>query len=227
MTVSTPVALQTAVLVLTASGLFSQSPQPRSEEEREAELKRRVIATLEVSTGATVADVGCGDGFYTIPLAKFVGSSGKVFAVDIDDKELFKMKQHLFEEHLDNVQVEKGLANDPRLPVNSLDAAMIVNAYHEMPEHEAMLGHIRVALKQNGRFVLMERITDRYEKLSREEQIKKHCMEPQLAKRELESAGFEIVKLDDHFLDLAPNTEEGTPRWWLVVARRGVDKKGK
>jgi precorrin-6B methylase 2 len=84
-------------------------------------------------------------------LARILGPSGKVYAEDIDDRELYKLKQNLIKEHLENVDIIKGLADDPLLPVESLDAALIVNAYHEMPAHEAMFRHVRAALKQNGR----------------------------------------------------------------------------
>jgi predicted methyltransferase len=67
---------QSFVILLAASGLFGQ-PAQISEEERAADLKKRVVAALQVPAGSTVADVGCGDGFYTIPLARFLGPSGK------------------------------------------------------------------------------------------------------------------------------------------------------
>src|SRR6266699_940601 len=78
------------LLLLIVSGVLSQPPQPRSEEDRTSEMKRRVIETLHLQAGGTAADVGCGDGFYTVPLAGFLGPSGKVFAVDINDTELSK-----------------------------------------------------------------------------------------------------------------------------------------
>jgi hypothetical protein len=61
---------------------------------------------------------------------------------------------------LKNVEVVKGAADDPRLPADQLDAALIVNAYHEMVEHEAMLRHIRGALNSGAAFVLMEGISN-------------------------------------------------------------------
>ena len=106
------------LLALIVSGVFSQPPQPRSEEDRASEMKRRVIETLHLRPGDTAADVGCGDGFYTIPLARFLGPSGKVYAEDINDSELFKLKQHLGEEGLKNVEVIKGAEDDPKLPAD-------------------------------------------------------------------------------------------------------------
>jgi len=215
-----PVALRALLLFLAATNLFGQAQ--RSEEEREADLKKRVVAALQVPPGSTVADVGCGDGFYTIPLARFLGPSGKVYAEDIDDKALYKIKQNLIKERLENVDVEKGLADDPKLPSDSLDAALIVNAYHEMPAHEAMLRHIRTALKQNGHLVLMERITNQFEPLSREEQVKVHYLGTKFAKHELEEAGFEVLELHDPFMERLD--AEKNSRWWLILARKPKPK---
>ena len=118
-------------------------------------MKKRVIAALGLRQGDTAADVGCGDGFYTIPLARFLGPRGKVFATDINDGELGKLKQHLSDEGLKNVDVIKGAKDDPKLPLTALDGALIVNAYHEMTAHEAMLQHVLAALKPHGVLVLM------------------------------------------------------------------------
>src|SRR5579872_6854262 len=131
--------------LLIVSGVFAQTPQSQSEANRVAELKRRVIETLQLRAGDVAADVGCGDGFYTIPLARFLGPSGKVLAVDIDESALVKLKQHLAEDGLKNVEAIRGAGDDPKLPAGALDGALIVNAYHEMTAHEAILRHVLAA----------------------------------------------------------------------------------
>jgi len=214
----TGVAVRSAILLLLIlGGLFGQSPQPRPEADRAADLKRRVIETLHVQPGDTAADVGCGDGSYTIPLAHFLGPSGKVYAEDINDAELIKLKKNLATEDLKNVEVIKGAEDDPQLPADRLDAALIVNAYHEMTAYEAMLRHTLAALKPGGTFLLMEGIWDSRESQSRDEQIKHHQLAPKVAKQEVESAGFEIVELRDPFLERPPD-EDGKSRWWVLVA---------
>src|SRR5258708_21402709 len=85
------------------------------------------------------------------------------------DSELIKLKEHLGKEGLQNVEVIKGDKDDPKLPANRLDAALIVNAYHEMTEHEAMLRHVLTALKPGGTFILMEGIWDSRQAQSRDE----------------------------------------------------------
>src|SRR5215475_11361707 len=104
------------VLLLAASALFGQASQSRSEDERVAEMKTRVVALLGLKSGDTAADVGCGDGFYTVPLARSLGPSGRVYAEDISEGELAKLKQHLAEEGLKNVEIIKGAVDDPKLP---------------------------------------------------------------------------------------------------------------
>jgi predicted methyltransferase len=111
------------------------------------------------------------------------------------------------------------LEDDPKLPEDRVDAALIVNAYHEMTAHEAMLRHIRSALKQGGVLVVMEGISDIRETKPRDEQIKHHQLAPQVAKQEVERAGFEIVEVRDPFVERPPD-EDGKSRWWILVARK-------
>ena len=207
------------LLPLILGGLFGQSPQPSSEADRAADLKKRVIEVLRVRPGNITADVGSGDGFYTIPLARAVGPSGKVYAVDINDASLIKLKEHLVEEGLKNVEVIKGAEDDPKLPTDRLDAALIVNAYHEMTAHDAILRHTLEALKPGGTFVLTEGIWDNREAQSRDEQIQHHQLAPKVATQEVQTAGFEIVELRDPFLERPPD-EDGKSRWWVLVARK-------
>ena len=147
------------------------------------------------------------------------GLRHRVFAVDIDDNALLKLKQHLSEEGLKNVEIIKGAEDDPRLPADRLDGALIVNSYHEMTAHEAMLHHTLAALKQGGVFVLMEGIWDSRETQSRDDQIKHHQLAPQLAMQEVERAGFDIVEVRDPFIERPPD-EDGKSRWWVLVARK-------
>jgi ubiquinone/menaquinone biosynthesis C-methylase UbiE len=203
------------LLVFFAAALFARPIRAQSEEEA---FKRRVIETLQLRGDEKVADVGCGDGFYTIPLASAV-ARGRVLAVDIDAAALAKLSRHLTDQGIKNVEVVKGKEDDPLLPPDSLDAVLIVNAYHEMPAHEEMLRHVRAALKPGGTFLLMEGIWDTREKQSRDEQTKHHQLAAGVAKQELEAGGFEITSVRDPFIERSPD-EDGRSRWWLIIARR-------
>jgi ubiquinone/menaquinone biosynthesis C-methylase UbiE len=143
--------------------------------------------------------VGCGDGFYTIPLANTLRAAGKVFAVDFDEGALSKLKHRLAEEDLKNVEVIKGKEDDPLLPLSGIDAVLVANAYHEMPAHEAILKHVRAALKPGGVLVIMEGIWESREKQPRDEQTKHHQLAPSLARQEVETSGFEVVSVRIRF----------------------------
>jgi SAM-dependent methyltransferase len=190
----------------------------QSEEQATAEIKRRVVDALQLRGGETVADVGCGDGFYTLPIARALGN-GKVLAVDIDEAALSKLKGQLADQGIINVETAKGKEDDPLLTPESLDAVLIANAYHEMTAHETMLRHVHAGLKPGGTFVLMEGIWDSRERQPRDEQTKHHQLAAGIARKELEAAGFEIVSVHDPFWERPPD-EDGKSRWWLITARR-------
>lgn len=208
-----------ALLLLALCGFSEQLPQSRSEEALDAKFRKGVLEALNLEPGSTVADVGCGDGFYTLPMARFLGPSGKVYAEDISDVELNKLKEHLAKDGIQNVEVIKGAIDDPKLPMNQFDAVLIVNAYHEMPEHEAILHHVNAALKSGGTFVLMECMWDSREGQPRSEQVKHHMLSPQVARQEVQQAGFNVVKVRDRFHERPPD-EDGKSRWWIMVARK-------
>ena len=157
---------------------------------------RRFVAhvqdALALKPGAAVADIGTGDDpFHPLHISKAVGESGKVICVDIDEKALDKLRRKLEENGVKNIQTQLGKPDDPMLPANSMDAVLISNAYHEMPEHAAILTHIRAALRPDGRLVVIESISEKNRVASRDRQIKDHELSLETLERELRAAGFE------------------------------------
>jgi ubiquinone/menaquinone biosynthesis C-methylase UbiE len=180
-----------------------------------------IVAALALTAGSQVADVGAGDGFFTLRLARAVGPEGRVLAVDIDQKMLELLKQLAEKEKLSNVDVIRGEPDDPRLPSGSLDAVLIVNAYHEMTQHATILEHIRKALRPNGRLVILEQITDRLRDEQRAAQVKAHELAPEFVVGELHSAGFRVQRLDGAFA-ANPVTKETN---WIIVAVPGTGSR--
>jgi ubiquinone/menaquinone biosynthesis C-methylase UbiE len=112
---------------------------------------------LRKGPGSKVADIGAGEGFFTTRLAKVVGPAGRVFAVDIDDKYAIpKLKELVEKQSLTNVAIIHNKPDDPELPLRSLDAALMVNTYHEVEPYHEMLAHIRDSLKPGGRLVVVD-----------------------------------------------------------------------
>jgi predicted methyltransferase len=193
--------------------------QGRAEQERQREQWQRVsdiFHAMGVHPGAVVADIGAGDGFFTSRLADAVGPSGRVLAVDVDDAQLGRLRQRLGEQSHRNVTVIKGTNMDPLLPPGTLDAALIVNAYHEMAEHQAMLQAIRTALKPTGRLVIVEPISDKWRAASRVDQVPQHEIAPEFVLQDVRSAGFRIIGLEDPF------TTRGQDLEWMMTVTPGA-----
>ena len=199
-----------AMAVATASRLTAQTEQTREGWQRVGDL----FAAGGVVAGAHVADVGAGDGFLTVRLASAVGSSGKVYAVDVDQKVLDGLRHRLSDAHIANVDVIVGADDDPHLAAGTLDAAFIVNAYHEMPKGVAVLQRIHAALKPGGRLVLCEPVP-RTPNQSRSAQMHDHVLDPLLILEDLRTAGFEIVSRQDTFA-----TNLGGTQFGFIAARR-------
>ena len=153
----------------------------------------------------------------TFKLARHVGSRGSVYAVDLDQGKLDKVKQRADENDLDQIHIIKGTENNPKLPDNALDAVLILDTYHEMDGHEDVLQHIRTALKKGGRLVICEPIADERKDLARSEQERKHELGLPFALEDLRSAGFKIIFQKENFID---RTRQKGDRMWVLVGLR-------
>lgn len=127
----------------------------RESRERE-EATGDVIARLGAKPGMTVCDIGCGNGFYTLKLAKLVSGSGGVFAVDIQKEMLTLLEQRAASANITNITPVLSTQTDPKLPEGSLDLVLMVDVYHEFSHPHKMLQAIRKSLKPNGRVALLE-----------------------------------------------------------------------
>src|SRR5215471_2361343 len=134
-------ALTIGLLAASPGRVNGQSASQRQQETTRETWQRvpEIFGAMAVAPGAIVADVGAGDGFLTARLARAVGPTGRVFTVDVDDRAVTRLRARVAEDGLTNVTVVKGDANDPHLDAASLDAVVIVNAYHEMDDHQTML----------------------------------------------------------------------------------------
>lgn len=133
----------------------------RESRDREEDTKT-MFSQLGIKPGMTVCDLGCGNGFYTLPMAKAVGEKGKVLAVDIQVQMLRFLRKRALKQKLDNIEYILGTYSDPKLPDNSCDLILMVDVYHEFSHPVLMLQRIRRALKPGGRVVFLEyRMEDR------------------------------------------------------------------
>ena len=127
----------------------------RPERDREENTKL-LIGALQVKEGQTIADIGCGNGFYTLQLAKLVGSNGRVLAVDIQPEMLALLDERASEAGIENIEPVLGAPADPKLPAEKVDLVLLVDVYHEFSYPERMLAALRASLKPTGRIALAE-----------------------------------------------------------------------
>jgi len=203
-------------VVTPAGAAQPRSNAPGSNHDATRESWQRVpdiFAAMGVAPGARVADVGAGNGFFTTRLAGAVGPAGRVYAVDVSQDALARLTTRVKEQGLTNVEPILGAADDPKLPEDALDAVLIVNAYHEMQAHQAMLAAIRRALKPGGRLVILESVMPEQRGQPRETQESRHQLAPQFLQRDLLDAGFVIMRVEDEFTRRGGNHPE-----YLIVA---------
>ncbi len=115
-----------------------------------------MLANLGVRPGMTICDMGCGNGFYSLPMAKMVGIEGRVLAVDAQAEMLTFLRNRFEAEGVNNITPILGSFHDPRLPPNSVDLVLLVDVYHEFSHPELMLHAMRQSLKPDGVVVLVE-----------------------------------------------------------------------
>jgi ubiquinone/menaquinone biosynthesis C-methylase UbiE len=115
-----------------------------------------MLEQLQVKPGMTVCDMGCGDGYYTVELARRVGPEGKVLAVDIQPEMLQELSRRCERLDIKNVDMVLGLPHDPTLPEGQVDLILMVDVYHEFSNPVEMLDAMRRSLKPDGRIALVE-----------------------------------------------------------------------
>lgn len=177
----------------------------------------KIFELAQIEEGMQVADIGCHEGYLTLHLSKRVADQGKVYAVDVEDYRLDALKGHLQKAGRQNVEVVLGAYDDPRLPSEQLDAAILMDTYHEIDEYLTVLRHIKKALKPKGRLLVLEKLKTYTIGKSREEQVRAHTLSSDYVEKELQQVGLTIIETVDYFGDWQENKEK---RMWILVAQK-------
>ena len=142
----------------------------------------RVVSLAGVKPGMWVADVGAGQGYYSVRLSPVVGPRGRVLAEDIVPEVRDRLALRVQRENLDNVAVSVGEPDNPKLPPHSLDRVFLVHMYHEVDSPYAFLWHIRDSLKPGGLIIVVD--ADR--------PPKRHGLPPLQLRCEFEAVGLQL-----------------------------------
>lgn len=163
------------------------SPRYSSEDARDSAGEAETVMRLaDIKPGMVVADVGAGEGYYTVRLAPLVGDKGRVLAQDIVPATRDALAQRVTRERLDNVAVKLGTPNDPMLPLASFDRIFLIHMYHEVVRPSEFLWHLRGSLKKGGRVVVVD--ADR--------PTNRHGTPPRLLVCEFAAVGYEITRFE-------------------------------
>ena len=178
--------------------------------ERIAGLKiDEVLAVLKLKPGDNVADIGSGTGAFSLPFAKAVAPSGKVYAVDIDPGLLEYIAQKAKKENVANIQTVKGEFSDPKLPNHDVDLAFFHDVLHHIQNRQAYLKALGTYIKPTGRIALIE--------MNRDDPKTPHRNSPEMllskdeVKNWMAAAGFYPGEEYDVY---------GNPKWFIIYVRR-------
>jgi predicted methyltransferase len=197
-------AASTAAVLLFLAGCRAQPSEPRfptaqrdvapivgttfsTEDARDrAGEAEEVMQLAGVKPGMSVADVGAGEGYYTVRLARVVGAKGRVLAEDIVPDVRDELSDRVQRERLDNVAVKLGTADNPMLPAASFDRVFLVHMYHEVANPYAFLWHMREGVKPAGLVIVVDS----------NRPVKQHGMPPAELKCEFAALGLQPVKFN-------------------------------
>ena len=178
----------------------------RVERQRPVEL----LAELKINKGDVVADIGTGVGFMVPYLVDAVGPSGTVWAEDIQDDFLAKVKEKIQSNGWSNVKTVKGAQKDVKLPASSLDLGFILDVYHHFNYPAETLATVHRAIKPGGRLVVIDFYRSReHPRMSEERRLNHIRLDRDGFAAEIEAAGFRLERHFDHM-----------PHQYVLILRR-------
>jgi ubiquinone/menaquinone biosynthesis C-methylase UbiE len=169
--------------------VISSAYSTEAERDRHGEAER-VMNRLSVFPGTRVADIGAGDGYYTVRLARRLGPGATVYAEDVTREYLDRLAARLRREGITGVTLVHGKQSDPGLPSQSVDLAILAHVYHEIAQPYEFLYRLHAALAPNGRIAIIDN----------DKPTQQHGTPPSLLRCELAAVGYRQLDV----LPLAP-----------------------
>lgn len=159
---------------------------------------RRVIEALALEPGATVAEVGAGDGDLTLAIARHVGDRGRVFTTELGAERVEALRKAAAGAPDRNVEVLEGHASRTNLPPACCDGIFMRAVYHHFGEPQPMNASLLEALKPGGRLVVIdfEPQGSSSDDPKGRDQGDAHGVAPEAVANELRHAGFDVLRTD-------------------------------
>jgi ubiquinone/menaquinone biosynthesis C-methylase UbiE len=172
----------------------------------------RVLETLALPEAAAIADIGAGGGYFTERFARWVGPAGRVYATDVQEPMLARLRQRATERGLSNVEVISAAFDDPTLPDACCDLVFFSSVYKEIDGRVDYMRKLRPALREGGRVAILE-FRRRTPGAGPPQDVR---LPPEKVTDELAQAGFSLLESHDflpreYFLVFAPADAAGQP----------------
>ena len=152
----TPSSRPLSRLVGTLLVVASIGPLAAYQQARDAADAAKLIEVLEIRAGASVADVGAGNGLLVPPMSRHLGSAGRLYATDINAERIAELKKLAASQSLGNITVLEGSAAQTNLPDACCDAIFMRNVYHHFGDPAAMNASLLRSLKPDGRLAVLD-----------------------------------------------------------------------
>jgi SAM-dependent methyltransferase len=150
----------------------------------------RVMDTLGILPGKSVADIGAGSGFFTVLAARRVGDKGTVYAEDINPEAIQYIAARLKKEDLHNVKTIPGKPDNPLLPA-PVDAVLLLKTYHEIAQPVVLFRNLRPSLAKDAKVGVIDRNGDGTN----------HGVGRDVVIREMKAAGYKVIQQEDYKKD--------------------------
>ena len=170
-----------------------------------------IFDAIGVKEGATICEIGAGDGELTIQAAKLVGAGGKIYTSELGDDRLKALRRKVADSGLQQITVVDGSADRTNFPDTACDGVFMRNVYHHFADPATMNGSIRAALKPGGRLAIVDFSPPKDEAPTPAERSKDgmHGVKAETVAKEAVGVGFEAI-----------STKPGNNRWFLVVVQK-------
>ena len=171
----------------------------------------QIFNALGLRDGATVCEIGAGNGELSIAAARLVGPQGRVYTSELGESRVTTLRERVAKSELTQITVVAGNAARTNFPDEACDALFMRNVYHHFAEPAVMNASIASALKPGGRLAVVDfaPANKEAERAADRDEDGTHGVSAESVSRELQEAGFEPL-----------SSESGTQRWFMVVAAK-------
>jgi ubiquinone/menaquinone biosynthesis C-methylase UbiE len=180
------------VLVLSLALFFLLMPESSfSQRGRENwQPPEEIMDVVGVIPGMKIGEAGAGTGYFTFPLAKRVGPTGKIYANDINEDSLGRLRRRAQAEGLDNIEIVIGETTDPLFPEKQLDMIIMVYVMHHLAKPVEFLKNLKPYLKPGAPLVIIEQDGDRDRTHSSD------FMSPEQALKTIKQSPFSQIRIE-------------------------------